>query len=237
MRREVVDHDTTGRKFLDGIAVVNSSRVYVERPVAAGVIDVTRRVSGQPAAALPHSTAVPIGGYVVDHRLLQGSGVIAHDPSVIRMVITMRSPGDVDHAVVQQQAWTLTFIEREEGHRASGRAIARSWHASRDRNRAAELLRARRNVKRVQALIVVRTILFRIYDHIHRTGRLVDDRCAGNADLDRNVATLPRITTGNGRDIRAEEADMPQRIVAQSVSVEGIHTVVLGRNIHDVMGA
>ena len=158
---------------------------------------------------------------------------------MVRLVVSVAPEAEIDHAVVQEQRRSLILVERVERHAAVLRADACSGHAGLDHHGAAQLLRARREVERVQPVEIAGRTFFRLGDHVERPRARVDDRRAGDADLGCDVATLAGIAVRNRRHACSliDEADFPQRRAASSVGIERVHAVVLRRHIHDVPNA
>ena len=135
-----------GRADLDeAVAEVPSARVSVERPVAGQRVEVADRIGRQSSAGLPDSGEAAVGRGVVDHDLLQARRVVAEDPAVIRTLIAVRRPRDVDGAVIEEQAGALIVrprVERDVVLRVA--PVAGAGHARLNDERAAGSLRCRR---------------------------------------------------------------------------------------------
>ena len=73
---------------------------------------------------------------------------------MIRLDISVAAEAEIDDSVVQQERSSLVLVQRVQRQGAVLRSIAGSRHARLDHNGPAELLRAGRNIERVQPLHV-----------------------------------------------------------------------------------
>src|SRR5437867_3735632 len=77
--------------------------VAVERAVPGERVQIARGIGRQAGARLPDTAQTAVGRGVVDHHLVQRGGVVAEDPSVVRPLIAVRGPRDVDGAAIEKQ--------------------------------------------------------------------------------------------------------------------------------------
>ena len=77
--------------------------VAVEGTVAGQGVEIARTIRSQSSARLPDAAEPPIRRRVVHHHLLEAGRVVPENPAVIRTLIAVRGPCDVDGAVIDQQ--------------------------------------------------------------------------------------------------------------------------------------
>src|SRR2546425_8790938 len=118
-----------------GIAEASSGAAQRRRPmwteadseaVARGKVHVACCVHAQTAAAFPDARRAAVGRGVEDLLQRQVAGPIADDPAVIRTVVAVRSPGDIDVAARQRQCRALALAQRIEARRRAVAAGART---------------------------------------------------------------------------------------------------------------
>jgi hypothetical protein len=85
-----------GRKFQEALAEI---RRAIPIAIAGDVVDVAGGIDGGGPAGLPDSAQLTVGRGAEDAGLLEGLGVVSHDPTVIGAEIFVGGPGDVDLAV------------------------------------------------------------------------------------------------------------------------------------------
>ena len=163
---------------------------------------------------------------------------------MVRALIAVRRPRDVDGAVIEQEGRALIVgarVERDVVLRVT--PVARSEHARLDDERAAGPLGAVTNVERVQPLDE-RAVLLGAGDEVHRLRQRVDDRRAADADVAGEVpvgaAGLADVGPeyGNDAGCRVRVVDVPERCRRRGiVGVEGIDAVVVGGDVDDIPDA
>ena len=228
----------------EAVPEVSSADVAVERSVARQRIQVAGRIGRQSSARLPDSAEAAVRRGVVDHDLLQARGVVAQDPAVIRTLIAVRGPRDVDGAVIEEQARALIVrsrVERDVVLRVA--PVARAGDAGLDEQRAAGPLAAVAHIDRVQPLDE-RAALLRPRDEVHRLRQRVDDRRSADPDVagevDVGAAGLADVGAGHGDDAGrgVRVVDAPQRRRGRRiVGVERVDAVVVCGDVHDIADA
>src|SRR6185437_13933692 len=100
-----------------------------------------------------------------------------------------------------------------------------------DRYRAAWLLLAGRKVERVQLhQVAARVLILGLRDHVQRLVFETDDGRSGDADFWHQVVALDVGRVDRGDSVgRIDKTRLPQRRRRETVGVEGIDAVVLGR--------
>ena len=244
VRREPVEQ-RAGRTDLDeAVAEVPPAGVAVERSVSRQRVEVAGRIRRQPAAGLPDAAEPSVRRRVVDHDLLKARRVVSQDPAVVRALVAVRGPGDVDGAVIDQQAGSLIVrprVERDVVLRVA--AVAGPGHAGLNDDGAAGPLAAVANIERVQPLHE-RAVLLRPRDEVDRLGRRIDRGRAANPDVagevDVGAAGLTDIGARHRQDAggRVRVGDAPQRRRSGGiVGIERVDAVVVGRDVDDVPDA
>ena len=146
----------------------------------------------------------------------------------------MRAKGDVNNTVIEQESRALAFPLGIKCHRI----LSRYGHRSSDHGRTSGFFRACRNIERMKLLDEARAIVFQRFGcHIENIRREIDHRCAGDPVLRIDVATI-YIAAGDGRHTIREKAGLPerQRVRARiGIRIEGIHAVMFGCDIHDIV--
>src|SRR5438874_3648061 len=148
----------------------------------------------------------------------------------------MRSPGNVDHAILHQQRRSLGLSMRFKRYLV--RTVGMAWELSLHHHRTAELLAATSDVDGVH-FVHVHTILLSFGDQIHCLRREIDGGCAGDSDFrDQVIATY----VAAGDDINSlsgiDEAHLPERrgiCTGIVVSVEGIEAVMFGGEVDNAL--
>ena len=240
MRREVVQNSAAGVDLYEAVSIVDTSGIGVEGPVARHEVDVSGGVGGQTSAAHPDARAFTVGGDAEGHHLLESRCVIAQNPAVVRLVVSVGRESDVNHAVAQEQCRPLVLQKGMERQLSALRSHTGPRHTCLNHHRPAELLGAGSDIESMQPLHIVRIAtddFLGLGDHVQRVARRINHRGAGDADLGSDIATLARIVGGNGGNAggRIDEAYVPQRIAAQSVGIEGIDAVMLRRHVDDIV--
>src|SRR5262249_39617869 len=88
--------------------------------VARGEVQIALGIHAVPAAAFPDAGGAAVGGGVEDLLQRQVTGPVADHPAVVRAVVPVGGPGDVDDAIDQGQGGTLVFAQ---GVEAQGRPV------------------------------------------------------------------------------------------------------------------
>ncbi len=163
---------------------------------------------------------------------------------MIRPLIAIRGPRDVDGAVFDQQSRALILgarVERDVAVRVA--SVARAGHARLNQLRAARARGAGRDVDRVQPLRE-HAVLFRARHEVHRARGLIDRSGADDADVVDEVAIgatgLADVGALERQDVgrRIRVGDLPQRRGGRRiVRVERVDAVVVGRDVDDVADA
>ena len=195
---------------------------------------VCTRVYTQTSTARPDAASITIRAHAVDGHLFERARVVPYNPAVPRVLISMSSPSDVNHSIVQCQRRPLVFPQWVEGQLAALGTLTRSWHARLNCYWTAELLGSRRDVQSVQPLHIVHA-LFRLSHHVQSATGLINHWCSGYSNFIGYVTAFARIAAGNGRDAGTQEADLPERTAAQPVGIPGIHAVVFRCDVYDIM--
>lgn len=179
---------------------------------------------------MPDSATLLIGSRVPDSHLLQAGSVIGHNPAMKRPAITVRGPGDINEAILQQQAGALVFVSGVERQRAIARSCTFPLNGAADEDRASHLLGSGRDVEGMKPLHNVAGF-FGLYDHIQSATVRVNDRRPGDSNFGNNVAAghIIAADSGNGA-VGINETGLPNRCGVGSfvaVSVKGVNTAVL----------
>ena len=106
-RREPVEERSSRTDLDEAVPEIPSTHVAVERSVAGKRVQISVRIRRQSSARLPDAAQTAVRRRVVDHDLLQRRRVVAEDPPVIRALIAVRGPCDVDGAVIDEQCRAL----------------------------------------------------------------------------------------------------------------------------------
>src|SRR5580704_957704 len=114
---------------------------------------------------------------------------VTDDPAMIRIVIFMGGPGDVNNAVNECEPGTLVFVPRIECNVAIARPIAVSRHRSRNQHGriAVQFFITSGQVEGVKALEELRASIHGLADYVKNFGRQIDDRSSSNSDFGRDV--------------------------------------------------
>ena len=248
-------HAITGRELQDAVTIGGLLRSGdVEGPVASRHIDAAGLIGGRAGAGHPDAAQSAVRRGVEDGDLVQRRGVVPDEPSVIRTVVAVRGPRDVDHAVQEQETASVVvpqgieedFVADAPGADAvdGGTAIPRPHAESSisDGHRPAKLLRARGNVEGMEPLHIVGAVdsdFLRFRDDVQGPGLVVDDGSTGDADFGHHVTAFDDVNGGNSADSVGEigEPDVPVLAEAGVVGIERVDAVVLGGDEHDVATA
>ena len=235
VRSEVIDHRKIVARgwsqFHDAVAVIAGP---VPRAVTGGKVDVAARIGGGSAAAHPNAVAVAVRGCVEYSLQRQSRRVIGHDPTVPGVNVAMRTPTHYHLPVCQQQRRALILLQGVENHLTAAGVIAGSRYRGLDLNRAVEFLRQGLDIERMQVLEEAAVDLRRCH-HIESPSDWVDYRSSSNPHFRHEIAAFEIAGTVHGA--AASRYQAYSRIHGSSIRVQGIHAVVLGHNVENVVRA
>src|SRR2546422_7018959 len=90
------------RQLEQRVAVVPTSRGCVESPVASRHVDISVCVGAKPGVARPDAALVAVRSDVQYRLLCQCLRIVCHDPAVVWVPITRRSPSEIQKVIHQQ---------------------------------------------------------------------------------------------------------------------------------------
>ena len=109
VRREPVEQRAVRTDLDEAVPEISPPDVAVEGTVAGQGVEIARTIRRQSSARLPDAAEPAIRRRVVHHHLLEARRVVPENPAVIRTLIAVRGPCDVDGAVIDQQARSLVL--------------------------------------------------------------------------------------------------------------------------------
>ena len=208
-------------------------RTVFVRAIGGLAIHIAIAVGREPAAPLPDPGSGSARFRVENSRALQSCALIRHYPAFLfRAAASIGTKGNVQISVLQQQRGAVHV------RRVTKRVLlAAALEAGFDRDWAAGSFLAGGNIQGVQPMDVG-TVFVGLRHHEKFAGSGVNDGRRKNSDftpLRDGTASLQR--NRDRLSTRQEETGLPERRCAAGVRVEGIHAVVHGGDIDDVVDA
>src|SRR5262245_58589807 len=104
---------------------------------------------------MPYSSAFAIGRHATRKYPLKGGRVVAKDPSMVRLNVSMTPEPNVDDSATQQQRGTLILSKAVERQLPIHRSLSGTRHCGLQHDRTANFFGTCRNAQGVQSLDVV----------------------------------------------------------------------------------
>src|SRR2546421_5367457 len=218
--------------------------IQVEATIADREVDMALSISSRSRSTHPYPPFLPIGRRVKDTYLLKCCAIVGvtYNPTMVGVSITKASPCDVDHTIHEQQCWSLIgfpAIKRNYRGCTFALVITCSLYARENGDRAAWLICACRDIKRVQSLHILVAMFLRHCHYIDGVGGQIND--GGGSDPNRGLDILMRILPkhirrGDSRHLgEMEKARLPQwGNHMHLISIKGVDTVVFRRHIDHI---
>ena len=229
------------RKLQQAVTKIHAAHIGVEGAISSREEDMAVGVGSRRAAGLPDSTETTVGGSAPNRLLLECVDIVGHDPAVIRPVVAVGCPADVDVPIAEKQTGALIISQAIERDSPSHRTVAAAGHSALNLNRTAELFGACGHVEGMQPLHERPALVLLLGDHIQGAGHCIYDGRSGDANLRVDVFAIYVFTEDSGdAGRRVYQALVPKwlRIAAGfAARVKGIDAVVLRCHINNAMNA
>src|ERR1700719_437784 len=249
---------SSNAEFHSAVAIVGTACGGVKRSIARQEVKIAATIRCWRTSAHPDAASrVGDGPHMVGSRvknstryLRQRGCVIPDNPAVIRIVVLVRSPGDINNSIDQSETGPLMFVSRIERYLAAYHSVSSSGdgYGVVDRNGADRLFISVRQIQRVEALEKREwTCNGRLADNVERVGAGIDDRRAGDTGFGSDIAKASAYQapgTGRHRSFtrraamsRVDQIGMPKRYarIRIAVGIKSVNAIVLCGDDDDVV--
>src|ERR1700683_4261145 len=147
-------------------------------------------------------------------------------------IVSMRGKPDINKPVKQKKTWPLIRPLRVQRHRGAIAIGSRPWHRSSHQYRATQFLGTGSDIDSMEAINNIAALQC-IHHYVEGIRGGVNRRRAGNSYFGINVLGTAHVAGRKRSRTIDEKAYFPE--LRTGVGVEGIQTVMLGRNIQNVV--